>query len=303
MPLFVQPHDCIAQATVAVIAPSGVVQTAVFEQGLEVLRQEGFRLAPTTVLHRQDRYLAGTKVERFAELARALLAPEIGIIWAARGGYGAAHLLPLLRERSDLLAACQSKWLVGFSDITVLHELWSQQGVVSLHAANVCQLAYWSKEAQQQLFAILRGTLRSGSHNLMPLRSATMPLQGQLVGGNLTVLASLCGWQSYDHWQRRILILEDIKEAPYRIDRSLTQLCMSGGLANVAAVILGQFTECGNEQQLDEVVQSVIPATIPIYSKLAVGHEGSSWPIPLGAVATLQPNGQLSWQLAGESVV
>lgn len=270
------------------IAPSGCFERERFVAGLARLERAGLRVRYQDGVYARHRYLAGDDSRRTAELAAALADPEAKALWIARGGYGAARLLPAIApERVSALP----RWLVGFSDATVLHALWARAGLVSLHGPNVTTLPAWSDEARSELFELLAApaertyagrTLRDGP-----------PARGRLLGGNLTVLASLAGTGALPSFEGAILLLEDVDERPYRLDRSLTQLRLAGSLRGIRAVVIGQLTGCEAPQSdigaHDVLVDALAGLDVPIVSDLPFGHEPSARAVLLGTSAELDP--------------
>ena len=242
-------------------------------------------------LFAKDRYLAGSDARRRAELDEAVGDPSARAIWAARGGYGCARLLDGLAAS---LRTRPARWLIGFSDITALHCAWAQAGIASLHGANVTTLGGWSVAARDELFALLfsGGAAEHAGRAVAPAASA----RGVLLGGNLTVLASLAGSGFIPSWRGAVVLLEDVGEKPYRLDRSLTQLRLAGAFAGVSGVAVGQLSDCeepakdgcGPAFSAREVVTSVLGELgVPLLDSVPVGHDASSRAVVLGADAVL----------------
>ncbi len=243
----------------------------------------------------REGYFAGPDALRAQQLAQVLGDASLRAIWAARGGYGTARLLPGL----DLAEVARAgKWLVGFSDISALHCIWAQAGLNSLHAVTVNKLATWSPQAQAALQSCLMASQPMslpGEHRIGPSAS----VRGRVFGGNLTVLASLAGTGFLPSWHGGIVCLEDVGEAPYRLHRVATQLMQAGAFAGVRGLVLGQLTDCpptppgGTPQPYAEVAHALAdvfaPLQVPILMGVQVGHAVTSWPLPLGVMATIDP--------------
>lgn len=275
---------------VRVVAPSGNFERDKLVAGLRIIEEAGLVPVYDDGLFSAHRYLAGSDERRLAELRTALGDSRARAIWTARGGYGATRLLPHLPVDAVRRA---DKWLVGFSDTTALHASWSRAGVASLHGANVTTLAGWSPDARRELFGwlfspaprIFRGRTLGGSQLA----------RGPLLGGNLTVLAAMAGTPHLPSLRGAIVLLEDVGERPYRLDRSLTQLIHAGVFEGVAGFAIGQLTECveplGKPEidALTVVGEVLAPLGAPVLGELAIGHEASSRAVLLGADATLDP--------------
>jgi muramoyltetrapeptide carboxypeptidase len=273
---------------VRVIAPASPFDPELLERGLAVLR-ERLGLLPR---HRADlgarlRYLAGDDARRLDEWREAVADPEARAIFCARGGYGTMRLLPSI-DPASLVAA--PKLLVGFSDVTALHAVLNRAGLATVHGPVLTQLGRAPAEAVAHLAAVLTGGPRpdgaglTGSATLRPGRAV-----GPVLGGSLSLLAHLCGTPFLPSFAGAILLLEDVDERPYRLDRYLTQLGLSGALRGVAAVALGQFTSCDAQgvAGADVVREWAVGLGVPAIDGLPVGHEDSNHAVPLGATATL----------------
>src|SRR5580704_10500288 len=209
----VQPGD-----TVAVVAPAGPFDKAALDLGLAII---GERYTPVydNGIYSRKRYLAGDDNRRFAELTAALADPEIKAVFCARGGYGAMRLLPRLASwASERGRPLPAKPLIGFSDITALHQWLQSNGIASIHAPVLTQLGRVPADSPRRLFSLLESTMPAE-----PLvGSATYvggTVEGPLLGGNLSVFTRLLGTPFMSALDGGILLLEDHSEQPYRLDR------------------------------------------------------------------------------------
>lgn len=268
------------------VAPSGLVDRDRFERGAAVLESWGYELVyDEAAVLATGRYTAGTLSERTAAVNAAVRDPDAAIVWVARGGYGATRVL----EGLDLAPLeSQPKWLVGFSDATALHAAWQRAGWATLHGPVVSNLHRWTEPARNQLRAWLAGG-RSGRLEGR-LLAGRGPAEGPLLGGNLSLLTSLVGTPWLPRLEGAIVLLEDLDEAPYRLDRYLTQLRQSGALGGVRGFVLGQWTRCGDsvDDALETLLERLGDLDVPILGHVAVGHERTSWPVPLGARARIE---------------
>jgi muramoyltetrapeptide carboxypeptidase len=286
-----RPQPLASGDRIAVVAPAGPFDWEKFEDGLAVLRQWGLVpvLGPHVAVRRG--FLAGEDSERAADIKAFLRDPELKAIICARGGYGCLRLLPLL-EAVDLNG--QAKWLIGFSDVTVLHHfLYARAGWVTLHGPLVTTLATANEVSRDHLWSLLSGTAANPLH--YPLAETLLPgvAAGTLLGGNLATLCHLLGTHYQPDFTGCLLLLEEVGEAPYRIDRMLTQMGLAGCFDGLAGVVLGQFTGCGAWEEIRAIVsERLAPYGIPLAAGLVAGHGASNLALPLGLQATLDASGR-----------
>lgn len=200
------------------------------------------RWDPDGVLAREG-FLAGDDDRRAAELDRCLRDPDVRAIFVARGGYGIMRIL----ERLDAAALrADPKWIVGFSDATALLS-WAlaRAGVCGLHGPVVTQLGELPAGDAEALFATLEDpTATPALSSLQPVGAPGGPIEGHLVGGNLALVAHLAATPYLPPLAGSVLLLEDVGERPYAVDRYLTGLHLAGALDGVRGVLLGDFTGC-----------------------------------------------------------
>ncbi len=280
MPPALKPGDLLK-----VIAPSGALREfEAFEKGVEIWRSRGYKVEVSESIKDRFGYLAGKDSDRTYQLSEAWNNPECKGILCARGGYGSARIL------ENWMWGNSHKWLIGFSDITCL--LWSlyNQGKSSVHGAVLTTLAAEPDWSIERLFSLVEG------RPLAPLQGTGWGggiVTGTLLPANLTVATHLLGTSMQPNLDGVILALEDVTEAPYRIDRLLTQWRLSGALAKVKGIALGRFSRCEAPPNLpsmsiDEVLRDrLIDLNIPIVSNLSFGHDGCNAALPVGLLATL----------------
>ncbi|HEY8053373.1 MAG: LD-carboxypeptidase [Steroidobacterales bacterium] len=266
---------------VAVVAPASGFDRPAFEAGLAVLGAR-YRVEYGEGLFERQRYLAGADERRLRELNAAFADPDIRAVFCARGGYGATRLLARLGSPGTHAAA---KPLVGFSDITSLH-LWLQSGgYTSIHAPVLTQLGRLPPATAARLFALLESTAPAA-----PLTgSATYGdgiAQGPLLGGNLSVFTRLLGTPFMPDLTGAVLLLEDLGERPYRLDRMWTHLQLAGVFERVAGLVLGQFIDCEEKDapySSADVLRELVAATgLPCAAGFPIGHGEVNEPVPLG---------------------
>jgi len=276
------PERLVAGDRVAVVAPSGPVRAERLEVGTEYLKQWGLEVeVMPSVLAEHDGfdYLAADDKARAEDLRNAWLDSSFAAVFCARGGYGVQRMLEYVDV--DELAAVP-KWFVGFSDITALHEPLNARGLVTIHgpmAAAVEQLG--DADGRERLRALLFEP-QSVTDLLAPDAALTVVdgvAEGRLRGGNLALLASSIGTPTYAP-PAGVVVLEDINEDAYRVDRLLTQLLRSGWFDQVTGVVVGDFSEASDIEVV--VVERLEPLDLPMVYGASIGHEASNLAVPLG---------------------
>lgn len=270
---------------IAVIAPSGPFDHAAFEVGLSRLR-ERYDVHHEPSITERHGFLAGTDERRLGEFRRALSDPSVDVICCARGGYGSTRLLPNITVREVQEA---QKLLVGFSDITALHCLWARAKVPSVHGRMVAALGRASAEHVAHWHDAVRGETAIEIRDLETIRQGRA--EGLLVGGNLSVLAALVGTPYAPPLGGAILLLEDVGERPYRLDRMLTTLEQCGWLAQVRGVILGAFNDCTPADDgvtaANVLRERLGRLKVPVLAGAPIGHIEESLDVPLGVPAVM----------------
>lgn len=277
-----QPGDLLR-----VVAPSGVLrEMTALEKGVEVWRSRGYRVEFCEGYDRGWGYLAGTEANRRQQLTAALGDPDCRGILCARGGYGGARLL----ENWQLPPLVPPRWLIGFSDVTALLFGVYRQGISGVHAPLLTTLAAEPDWSRQRLFDWVEG------RSLPPLTGDGWgggQAAGRLIPMNLTVATHLLGTPLEPDFDGAILALEDVSEAPYRIDRMLTQWRMAGKFARIAGIALGRFSQCDPPAHSPSfTVEAVLrdrlgDLGIPVVSNLPFGHDGCNAALPVGIPAHL----------------
>lgn len=280
-----RPASLIVGDRISVVAPSGPFEEDLLQRGLARLARY-IVAEPDTLWGRREGFFAGSDESRLQELQIALDDPLTQAILVARGGYGLARLLPLL----DFSAfEARPKWLMGFSDVTVLHAALAERGIASLHAANGTTLARASDAEVDELCALLEGATRQTFDGLEPMIGGQC--EGPLFGGNLTVLFAEAASGRLRVPKGAILLLEDVNETSYRIDRMLTALLAGGHLSSLAGVLLGDFVDCSAGRfevpVKDVLLDRLKGLRIPILDNFPTGHGKRNRPLLLGAHARI----------------
>jgi len=300
-PLPLKPGDLLR-----VIAPSGGLREwDTFQQGVEIWRSRGYQVELSPDIDDRWGYLAGTDETRRHQLLSAWKDPKCRGILCARGGYGSARILEdwtwQTKQETELSKIQNSKWLIGFSDITCLLWSLSLEGISGVHGPVLTTLASEPDWSIQRLFDLVEG------RPLPPLEGIGWGggiATGMLLPANLTVATHLLGTRIQPDLDDVILALEDVTEAPYRIDRLLTQWRLSGAFSKVRGIALGRFSRCEappniSSLTIEEVLRDRLgDLGIPVVSNLPFGHDGPNAALPVGVMVTLDGNqGSLSFEL------
>lgn len=288
---------------VAILSPASVIDPAYVEGAVATLRQWGF--TPEVMPHTLGSHgsFSGTEEERIADMRQALLDPAVKAVICSRGGYGCVHLLP---EVDRLLCSGKvgEKWLVGFSDVSALHSLWGKHGRVSIHASMAKHLTLGGPDdpLNLSLLGMLKGEV---GHVELPTGFSGSPYgkdnrqgvaDGLVVGGNLAVLGGLVGTPFNRISPGTILVVEDIAEPIYKVERILWQLRLAGIFDNLAGLVVGQFTDyrapSRDHADMYAMIGSFLadknfPTSFPVAMDVPVGHIDGNVPVMLNRRARL----------------
>lgn len=284
------PPPLMSGARVALVSPSGPLRSPEeLDTATSQARALGWEpVVGTNVMARRG-YLAGSDEERLWDLNGALADDGVDGIWCVRGGYGAMRLLGRLNV--DALRR-RPKTIIGYSDITALHcALGLHANVVTFHGPTARSLLTdFSRHSLVRAVVDQREPC-GPAPDARVLRGGRV--QGRLVGGNLSILTALAGTPYAPDYTGAILVLEDVGEEIYRIDRMLRQLALSGALARVAGIVFGHFTGGtppgdSSSLTLDAVLAEIAEiAGVPAICGAPIGHIDDQWTVPLGAMAEL----------------
>lgn len=289
-----RPRALVPGDRVAVVAPAGPVPKDLLDAGVAILESWGLQVTLARhVLDRHPRfdYLAGTDAERAHDFTQAWLAPDIAGVLCARGGYGVTRMLDLVDWPA--LHAVEPKILAGYSDITALHEaVATQLGVAGLHAPMVATTAFCEDPATQE--GLRRALVAPEQPTTIGSPQARSLVGGRAhgvtVGGCLSLLPATRGLPTAQtNIAGGILVLEDVDEECYRLDRYLTQLRQAGWLDGVAGIAIGSWTNClpDPETLAELVLDRLGDLGVPVATELGFGHGGRTQTVPLGTPATL----------------
>lgn len=283
--MMTQPPFLISGDGLAIVSPASIINPDYVKGAVE--RLESWPLGVSVSLHclGESGVYSGTVDERTDDFRNALHTPEVKAILCSRGGYGTVHLLDRLADD----VARNPKWIIGFSDISALHALCVSRGIMSLHAPMCKHLTAEPADDRctQYLRQILFGQIPEYHEKTHPLNRQGEG-RGMLVGGNLAVLCGLIG-TPYDIFRPgSVLFIEDIAEAPYKIERMLYQLKLAGRLASLSGLIVGRFTEYTENEGLGGTLYELIYRLVeeydyPVCFDFPVGHVSDNLPLIEGA--------------------
>jgi muramoyltetrapeptide carboxypeptidase len=272
--------------TIGIVAPSSPFEPDALDKGISVLNRMGFKTKQADGLFDGIGYLAGTDARRLAQVNAMFADNAVDAIMCARGGFGALKLLSGLDYG---LIRSHPKALVGFSDITALHQgIFQKTGLVTFHGPVVTTLG----EADQASLDAWRAALAGGRPVVMGAEKkytvVTGVARGMVSGGNLATLCHLVGTQFHPVFNDAILVIEETNESLYRIDRMLTQMKLAGCFQGLAGVALGNFNGCGPLPDILDLMKDCFGTrAIPIAAGFPWGHAGPNLTIPLGLPARL----------------
>ena len=277
------PRRLLPGATIGIAAPAGVVDPARLEAGEASLREAGFSVRRREDLLDRCGYLAGDDDRRATELMELVADPAVDAIVCARGGYGSHRIMARLDPARVHTAA---KPLIGYSDVTTLL-LWQRRcaGLLGIHGPMLERDAGIDAAGLVALVAMLGGATPA------PLEGSAGHggfAEGPLVGGNLTTLVASLGTPWEIETEGAILVVEEVGERPYRIDRMLQQLLAAGKLGRIAGLGVGHLVDCeparsDSPPALDVILEVALGLGVPVVTGLPTGHAAPNLPWPVGA--------------------
>lgn len=281
IPLRLKSGDCIG-----IVAPSSPFEETDFYGGIGILENMGFQVKFPEGVFSRSGYLAGSDVDRAAQVNAAFADSAVHAIVCARGGYGSMQILPYLNYEA---IRKHPKLLMGFSDITaLLCSLYQRSGLVSCHGPVVTTLKSAGSKTLESVFNVL--TLNELPAIQLERGIALSPgkASGPVICGNLTTLCHLIGTPFQLNMNGHILIVEDTGEKPYRIDRMLTQMELAGVFNGLCGLGIGTFKNCGEVDELFEIIARIFnPIHIPILAGFDIGHGPDNIAVPFGFQAVL----------------
>ncbi len=282
LPPYLQQGDSIG-----IICPSGHMPFVKAQRCIDILQQWGFKVETGKTLGNQFNYFSGTDEERLKDLQSMLDAENIKAIFCARGGYGLSRIIDKINFEKFIQ---QPKWIIGYSDITLLHaHIYSNFNIAGLHAPMAAAFNE-IEESEDYINSIYYGL--TGIHQVYAISSynlnRTGVCDGELVGGNLALLAHIIGSRSDISTKNKILFIEDIGEYKYNTDRMMMQLKRAGKLDELAGLIVGKFTEMKDTtipfgQDIYEIIfDKVKEYSYPVCFDFPVGHIKENYAMKIG---------------------
>ena len=277
---------------VVILSPSGNISAEYVHNTKNILQEWGLEVSISENALRETGRFSGFVEQRLHDLQEAMDDPDVKMIFCSRGGYGAVHLL----DRLDFSAIKKNpKWLVGYSDITTLHSALQSHGIMSLHAP---MAKHYAQQGGADLSVLYTKKAVSGRELNYSIPTESLYLNrlgrasGTLFGGNLTVFTSLLGSEYINIPRNGILFIEDIGEKPYKVDRMIHQLKISGIFNKIKGLIIGQFTEYEEDSNMyEDLYESIFTVinefSFPVCFDFPVGHTKLNFPLIMGENATL----------------
>ena len=289
----VQPSYLKKGDTIAIVAPSGILanRQLAIDKATKLVKSWGLNVVYGKNIYNNGNHFAGTDEDRAEDMQWALDTKSIKAIWAARGGYGTARILDLL----DFTAfKKQPKWIVGYSDITALHNHVNILGIETMHAMMPTSTEEDDNETTETIATFKKALFGEKLRYTIPSNSLNREgkVTGELVGGNLTLLVTMLGSKSSISTDGKILFFEEIGEYKYHIDRMLQSLKRAGYFDNCKGIIVGGMTKLRKNttswgESIEELILNVVPKNIPVLFDFPAGHDADNQAIILGRTIQL----------------
>ena len=289
--------------TIGLITPGSFIEDEDLEKAIGNIKSLGFKVKLSKNIRKQRGYTAGTREERIDDLHTMFSDSDVDGVWCARGGYGCTGLLPLIDF--DLIKN-NPKVFIGYSDITVLHlAIFKKTGLVTFHGpvASSTFSEYSTKYFKELLMSTeippkvypSEYNDEKGEENIFfkPKIISKGEAEGKLIGGNLSLISAMAGTEWSINYEDKLLFIEDIGEAPYRIDRMLIQIDQNQSLNKASGIILGVFEDCEKPedepslelaQMFDDNMQGV---SKPVSYGFSIGHIRDQFTLPMGIKAKM----------------
>jgi len=289
----IQPPYLKEGDTIALVAASRFIEKEALERAIAFFTEFGFKVLSSPHILERDHQFAGTDQERADDLNWALEDQKIKAVLFFRGGYGAARMVDLVNW--DLLKM-NPKWICGYSDVTAIHQHIQSLGMQSMHSTMPSHLAEVDEESIMSFHALVDVLKGEPAEYYLGLDQGVKhsPIQGEIIGGNLSVLYSIQGSNSDISWDDKIVLLEDLDEYLYHIDRMMNALSRSGKLSKVKALVAGSFIDMNDnavpfgKDCLDILENYAVKHQIPFFYEFPAGHQKLNIPVKLGAEVKIE---------------
>jgi muramoyltetrapeptide carboxypeptidase len=284
------PPKLLKGDNIAIVATARSTDKSDLQDAIKIAESWGLNVYLGNSIGKISHQFAGTDTERATDLQAQINNPNIKAIWCAKGGYGSIRILD---EIDFLPLQKQPKWIIGYSDITVFHAHLQNLGLVSLHAQMPVDISTRSAESAATIRSVLFGESQEYNFEHHPL-NALGEITAPVVGGNLSVLFSLCGSASFPQQKKVILLLEDLDEYVYHLDRMAQNFKRIGLFANLAGVIVGGMTEMKDNEipfglTAEEIIHGYLKdLNIPVVFGAPFGHQYKNLAIPMGKSISLK---------------
>ena len=285
IPSFLRAGD-----NIHIVSPSGAIQPGFIDGATKLLSSWGLKVTEGKYARTEYGRFSGTKDERVADLQQALDDPNVKAILCSRGGYGLAQII----DKIDFSSFAKSpKWLIGFSDITILHNAITALGIASMHGIMTKYLTELPEESDQitSFKNLLFGT--PSNFSIKPEAENRLgQAEGKLIGGNLSVMMGMRSTPFDLDFHNNILFIEDVGEKPYQIDRMMQSLRLSGVLKQISGLVVGQFSDYDEDPLMMQSVAEIILAAVseydyPVCFNFPAGHVDYNLSLILGEQAEL----------------
>jgi len=284
---------------IRIVSPAGKVKEKYVLPAVDWLRKQGYRVELGKHVFATHYQFAGTDQQRLEDLQTALDDPETSAIICSRGGYGTVRIISNLSYNGLLR---NPKWMVGFSDITILHSCLNSHRIATIHGAMPRYFFEKNGQPNENLYSLIHLLIGNKASYVVSAAKEDRngKATGELVGGNLSVISSMQGTSCELDTDGKILFLEDIDEYLYHTDRMIYQLKLSGKLDNLAGLVLGNFTDMkDNESPFGKTIHEIIADAVdeydyPVCYDFPAGHNGKNLALLFGKKWELEVTGEQS---------
>lgn len=280
--------------TIGIVAPASIETVENIEIGISTLEGIGFKIKKGKHIYDKWGYFAGRDEDRAEDIMNMFEDKEVKMILCVRGGYGSMRLMPYINFQK---IRKNPKIFMGYSDITaLLNNFYKEAGLITFHGPMLSSNLNIIETLESFLICVMEGYKEYSINNpinVPMISNMDRNAEGEIVGGNLSIICNTLGTSYEIETENKLLFLEEVEENPYKIDRMLTQLALSGKLMQCSGFIIGQFTNCeGIEKQdkfsLSEVIEDrILSLNKPTLMNFMCGHNNPKLTVPIGAKANL----------------